>query len=120
MRKGWTREDSLRVAYLVAAGHLICEVYKGRDTEDIPDRLKSLLAELGAYDKQQERSDDPLLTQNARHRRAPPRRASRSGGRRDLETRDPRNGAGFACVLLPQLGYGSVMAHLSPSGQKLR
>jgi hypothetical protein len=40
------------MAYLVAAGHLICEVYKGWDTENIPDRLKSLLAELGASDKQ--------------------------------------------------------------------
>jgi hypothetical protein len=48
------------MAYLVATGQLICEVYKGRDSEDIPDRLKSLLAELGAYEKQQERSDDPL------------------------------------------------------------
>jgi hypothetical protein len=60
VRKGWTREDSLRMAYLAATGQLICEVCKGRDTEDIPDRLKGLLAELGAYDKQQERSDDPL------------------------------------------------------------
>jgi hypothetical protein len=58
VRKGWTREDSLRMAYLVAAGQLICEVYKGRDTEDISDRLKSLLADLGAYDKQ--RPDDAL------------------------------------------------------------
>jgi hypothetical protein len=60
VRNGWTREDSLRMAYLVATGQLICEVYKGRDTEDIPDRLKSLLAQLGAYDKEQARSDDPL------------------------------------------------------------
>ena len=51
MPKGWTREDSLRIAYLVATGQLICEVYKGRDTEDIPDRLKSLLAQLGSINR---------------------------------------------------------------------
>jgi hypothetical protein len=46
------------MAYLVAMGQLIYEVYKGRETEDIPDRLKNLLAELGAYDKA---SGDPLV-----------------------------------------------------------
>jgi len=42
------------MAYVVAIGQLIRELYKGQETGDIPERWKRLLAELG--DKEQERS----------------------------------------------------------------
>jgi hypothetical protein len=54
VRKGWTRDDSLRMAYTVAIGQLIREIYKGQETKDIPEHLKRLLAQLETGD---ERSD---------------------------------------------------------------
>jgi hypothetical protein len=54
VRKGWTRDDSLRMAYIVAIGQFIRELYK--ESEDMPEHLKRLLAQLDASD---ERVDEP-------------------------------------------------------------